>query len=81
MLMNRIGDFGLALGIMGVFIVFKSVDYATVFALAPSLVDEKITFLNMDFNAFNCLCILLFVGSVVNQFCQSDLSVLSVLSV
>ena len=64
MLMNRIGDFGLALGIMGVFLVFKSVDYATVFALAPSLVDEKITFLNMDFNAFNCLCILLFVGSV-----------------
>ena len=49
MLMNRIGDFGLALGIMGVFLVFKSVDYATVFALAPTLIDEQLTFLNIDF--------------------------------
>jgi NADH-ubiquinone oxidoreductase chain 5 len=64
MLMNRIGDFGLALGIFGVFLVFGSVDYATVFALAPSLIDQEIIFLNMSFNAFNCICILLFVGSV-----------------
>merc|ERR1712159_314260 len=28
------------------------------------MIDESITFLNMDFNAFNCICILLFVGSV-----------------
>ena len=64
MIVNRIGDFGLALGIFAVFTVFKSVDYATVFAMAPTLVGQQITFLNMDFDAFNTICILLFVGSV-----------------
>jgi NADH-ubiquinone oxidoreductase chain 5 len=64
MMMNRVGDFGLALGIMGIFLVFQSVDYATVFALAPSMVGENMTFLNIEFNAFNLICILLFVGSV-----------------
>ena len=47
MMMNRVGDFGLALGIMGIFLVFQSVDYATVFALAPSMVGENMTFLNL----------------------------------
>jgi proton-translocating NADH-quinone oxidoreductase chain L len=64
MMMNRVGDFGLALGIMGIFLIFQSVDYATVFALAPSMVGENMTFLNVEFNAFNLICILLFVGSV-----------------
>ena len=32
---NRVGDFGFALGIMGVFLVFGSVDFDTVFAAAP----------------------------------------------
>jgi len=64
MIMNRIGDVGLALGIFGLFLVFKSVDYSTVFAMAPFMVNEKITFLNFTFNAYNCICILLFVGSV-----------------
>jgi proton-translocating NADH-quinone oxidoreductase chain L len=64
MIVNRIGDFGLALGIFAVFTIFKSVDYATVFALAPTLVDQQITFLNTDFDAYTVICILLFVGSV-----------------
>jgi len=34
MLVNRVGDFGLALGIMGIFSIFKTVDYITVFACA-----------------------------------------------
>jgi len=64
MIVNRIGDFGLALGIFGVFTIFKSVDYATVFAMAPTLVGQTITFLNIEFDAFTVICILLFVGSV-----------------
>ena len=36
MVVNRIGDFGLALGIFGIFICFDSVDYATVFSFPPS---------------------------------------------
>ena len=35
MILNRIGDFGIVIGILIIFITFKSVDYATVFALVP----------------------------------------------
>jgi NADH-ubiquinone oxidoreductase chain 5 len=35
MLMNRVGDFGLALGVMGIFYFFKTVDFVTVFAAVP----------------------------------------------
>lgn len=43
MLVNRVGDFGSALGIFGILICFGSVDYATVFALAPQLSSLKRT--------------------------------------
>nr|QEQ13331.1 NADH dehydrogenase subunit 5 [Ectocarpus siliculosus] len=64
MLVNRVGDFGLALGIFGVFICFGAVDYATVFALAPQLSNSTLSFLNLEFNALNLIGILLFVGAV-----------------
>merc|ERR1712054_607159 len=37
MLMNRVGDFGLALGIFGIYKIFGSVNFETVFACAPHL--------------------------------------------
>nr|YP_011017002.1 NADH dehydrogenase subunit 5 [Lessonia nigrescens]WQB61680.1 NADH dehydrogenase subunit 5 [Lessonia nigrescens] len=64
MLVNRVGDFGLALGIFGIFICFGAVDYATVFALAPQLSAVNLTFLNIEFGALNLIGILLFVGAV-----------------
>nr|BCY16101.1 NADH dehydrogenase subunit 5 [Trachynema groenlandicum] len=64
MLVNRVGDFGLALGIFGIFICFNAVDYATVFALAPQLSTLTLTFFNIEFNALNLIGILLFVGAV-----------------
>nr|UNI92477.1 NADH dehydrogenase subunit 5 [Silvetia siliquosa] len=64
MVVNRIGDFGLALGIFGIFICFGSVDYATVFAFAPQLSSCTLSFLNIEFEAFNLIGVLLFVGAV-----------------
>nr|QWK44622.1 NADH dehydrogenase subunit 5 [Laminaria ephemera] len=64
MLVNRVGDFGLALGIFGIFICFGAVDYATVFALAPQLSSFSLTFFNIEFGALNLIGILLFVGAV-----------------
>nr|AZJ13587.1 NADH dehydrogenase subunit 5 [Endarachne binghamiae] len=64
MLVNRIGDFGLALSIFGIFVCFGAVDYATVFALAPQMVSTKLSFLNISFDALNLIGILLFVGAV-----------------
>nr|UAX20291.1 Nad5 [Alaria esculenta] len=64
MLVNRVGDFGLALGIFGIFICFGAVDYATVFALAPQLASFSLNFFNVEFGALNLIGILLFVGAV-----------------
>ena len=64
MVLNRIGDFGLALGIFVIFSVFKSVDYATVFALAPFFIDSTFNFLNLDFLVIDLVCFLLFIGAI-----------------
>jgi len=45
MLVNRVGDFGLALGIMGIFALCKSVHFHTVFACAGQLANESFSFL------------------------------------
>jgi proton-translocating NADH-quinone oxidoreductase chain L len=64
MLVNRVGDFGLALGIMGCFHVFKTVDFFTIFACAPQMADVSFFFCNVEVNALNTVCILLFIGAV-----------------
>nr|YP_001315130.1 NADH dehydrogenase subunit 5 [Chlorokybus atmophyticus]ABO15105.1 NADH dehydrogenase subunit 5 [Chlorokybus atmophyticus] len=64
MLVNRVGDFGLALGIMGLFFLFRTVDFTTLFALAGHLHQAKFIFCNMEVNAFNTICLLLFVGAI-----------------
>lgn len=64
MVLNRIGDLGLALGIFYIYIVFKSVDYNTIFALVPFFTYDKILLLNMEFTALNLIAFLLFVGAI-----------------
>jgi NADH:ubiquinone oxidoreductase subunit 5 (subunit L)/multisubunit Na+/H+ antiporter MnhA subunit len=66
MLVNRIGDFGLALGIMACFAIFQSIDYSVVFACASSYakITDCIVFCNTEIHAINAVCILLFIGAV-----------------
>jgi proton-translocating NADH-quinone oxidoreductase chain L len=64
MLVNRVGDFGLALGIMAIFSVFKTLDFATVFACAPYIANTKFIFCNFEVDTLTCICILLFIGAV-----------------
>ena len=64
MVLNRIGDFALVLGILTIFIKFKAVDYATVFALTPMFVGEKFIFLNFDLEMLTVISLLLFIGAV-----------------
>jgi proton-translocating NADH-quinone oxidoreductase chain L len=64
MLLNRIGDFGLMLGILTIFIIFQTVDYATVFALVPKFVNQNFTFLGFDLHLLTLIALLLFVGAV-----------------
>ena len=64
MIMNRIGDFGLVLGIMLIFIKYKAVDYATVFAITPLMKDVTVNFLNLEVDLLTIIGIFLFIGAV-----------------
>jgi len=64
-LVNRVGDFGFILGIGLVLAHFGSLDYATVFAKAPSLANETITlFPGTPWMLMTVIGILLFIGAM-----------------
>ena len=63
-LVNRVGDFGLALGIFLIFYYFGTINYTEVFNLIPTLVSKKINFLGFNFVAIDLICILLFIGAM-----------------
>ena len=61
---NRVGDFGFALGIFGLYYMTDSIRLDDVFAAAPQLAGSSIRFLWTDWNAANLLAFLLFVGAM-----------------
>jgi NADH-quinone oxidoreductase subunit L len=63
-IVNRVGDFGFALGIFAVFTVFNSLQYDTVFASAPDQVGKTMEFLGMQLDVLTTICVLLFVGAM-----------------
>lgn len=50
MVINRIGDFGLALGIFSIYYLFNSVEYSTVFSLVPFFEKDVLSFLGFNFS-------------------------------
>ena len=63
-LVNRVGDFGFALGIFLIFYLFGTVNYTEVFELIPTIVDKNLLFLGININAIDLICLLLFVGAM-----------------
>ncbi len=61
---NRVGDFGFALGIFGLFYLTDSIRFDDVFAAAPKLAETELHFLWADWNAANLLGVLLFIGAM-----------------
>lgn len=74
MLVNRVGDVGLALGICASFLTFKTVDYFTTFALVPCVLSNTISFFCFDFNALTIIAFLLFWG-VLGKSAQMPLHI------
>jgi len=64
MILNRIGDFGLVIGILIIFVEYKAVDYATVFAVTPVLTNKVFSFLSFDFDLISIICFFLFIGAI-----------------
>ena len=63
-IVNRIGDFGFAIGIFLIFIFFGTLNYEEVFALAPNLADTEINFLGLEVNLITVTCLFLFIGAM-----------------
>ncbi len=63
-LVNRVGDFGFSLGIFAVFVIFGSLDFATVFGAAPKVVGKTMEFLGWQVDSLTLACILLFIGAM-----------------
>ncbi len=61
---NRVGDFGFALGIFALFYLTDSVRFDDIFAAAPELAETNLTFLWSDWNAANLIGVLLFIGAM-----------------
>ncbi|GAB4231173.1 MAG: NADH-quinone oxidoreductase subunit L [Methyloligellaceae bacterium] len=61
---NRVGDFGFALGIFAVFYVFGAIQFDTVFAAAPDHVGKNFHFLSWEVDTLTAICLLLFMGAM-----------------
>jgi len=61
-LVNRVGDFGFALGIFGTFLLFDTIHLDTIFQMVASKQNVSISFLGGEFHALTVLCLLLFIG-------------------
>ncbi len=61
---NRVGDFGFALGIFLIFYLFGTVNYSEVFQQIPTIVDKNLFFLGFELKAIDLICLLLFIGAM-----------------
>jgi len=61
---NRVGDFGFALGIFALFALTGAVDFDTIFAQAPTLTGKMINFFGWQADALTLICLFLFMGAM-----------------
>jgi len=63
-IVNRVGDFGFALGIFAVFMLTGAIDLDTVFAQAPALTGKTLNMFGWQVDALTITCLLLFMGAM-----------------
>ena len=63
-IVNRVGDFGLALGVMSIFVLFGSIAFEDIFANPAQYEHTTMSFLGYQFHALTVICLLLFMGAV-----------------
>lgn len=61
-LVNRVGDFGLALGLFACFMIFGSISFEDIFSQVGDKQGEVISFFGTEYNAITVICVLLFIG-------------------
>ncbi len=63
-IVNRVGDFGFALGIFLIFYIFGTVNYDEVFQQVPNIINNKLIFFGFECKVIDLICLLLFVGAM-----------------
>ena len=63
-IVNRVGDFGFAIGIFLIFFYYGTLNYNEVFEQTYQLVQKQIIFIGIEFNLITLICLLLFIGSM-----------------
>ncbi len=61
---NRVGDFGYAIGIAGIFFVFGSISFDIIFEQVELFKDHEIKFLSVQLPTIDLLCFMLFIGAM-----------------
>ena len=61
---NRVGDFGFALGIFLIFYIFDTVNYDEVFQKIPLFLDNRLVLLGINVKSVDLICLLLFLGAM-----------------
>lgn len=64
MIVNRVGDIGLALGMLVAFKEFKALDFATIFSMTPLAANSSIIFFGQELNTLTVIGILILIGAV-----------------
>ena len=63
-IVNRVGDFGLAIGIFLIFFYFGTINFQEVFNLAPQFLEKKINFFGFESSLITLICLFLFIGAM-----------------
>jgi NADH-quinone oxidoreductase subunit L len=63
-IVNRVGDFGFAIGIFALFMLAGSTDFETVFAQAPAIAAKTVHLFGNDYNVMTLICLALFMGAM-----------------
>ena len=61
---NRVGDFGFALGIFAIWSIFHTLDFSAVFAAAPGMAGKTFLFAGHQLDILTTICFLLFIGAM-----------------
>ena len=63
-IVNRVGDFGLAIGIFIIFLIFGTLNYQEIFLLVPEFTKTNLSFFGSEFNVITLICVFLFIGAM-----------------
>ena len=64
LIVNRIADFALTVGIVTIFFIFQTLDFQVIFPLAPFFVAFEIKIISYNISALTLICSLLFIGAM-----------------